>query len=313
MDTLAIVLDGPERLSLSRLALTPPGSDDLVVEIDETAVSAGTERLLFTGAMPDFPGMGYPLVPGYEAIGRVVEVGSAVDGFSPGDRVFVPGARCFGPVRGLFGGAARHLVTPASRVARLDGFPEEEGLLLALAATAYHALSGPLASLPDLVIGHGVLGRLVARIAVALGGEAPVVHETSPQRRGDGVGPVLDPATDDRRDYAAIYECSGDAAGLDRWIGRLRRGGEIALAGFYHAPLSFAFPPAFMREARLRVAAEWLPEDLAAVRRLVVSGALRLDGLITHRAPATDAARAYRTAFGDPACLKMALDWRTLQ
>ena len=35
-----------------------------------------------------------------------------------------------------------------------------------------------------------------------------------------------------------------------------------------------------------------------------------LDGLITHRAPAADAAAAYATAFGDPDCLKMVLDWR---
>ena len=38
------------------------------------------------------------------------------------------------------------------------------------------------------------------------------------------------------------------------------------LAGFYSEPLSFAFPPAFMREARLRVAAEWKPSDLIAVK-----------------------------------------------
>ena len=39
------------------------------------------------------------------------------------------------------------------------------------------------------------------------------------------------------------------------------------LAGFYSEPLSFAFPPAFMREARIRVAAEWRQADLVAVKR----------------------------------------------
>ena len=55
------------------------------------------------------------------------------------------------------------------------------------------------------------------------------------------------------------------------------------LAGFYADRLSFAFPPAFMREARLRIAAQWRPDDLVTVRRLIGDGSLSLDGLITHR------------------------------
>jgi len=82
------------------------------------------------------------------------------------------------------------------------------------------------------------------------------------------------------------------------------------LAGFYSEPLSFSFPPAFMREARIRVAAEWREPDLREAKGLAESGQLSLDGLITHRHPAQDAQAAYRTAFGDPSCLKMILDWR---
>jgi 3-hydroxyethyl bacteriochlorophyllide a dehydrogenase len=82
------------------------------------------------------------------------------------------------------------------------------------------------------------------------------------------------------------------------------------LAGFYSEPLSFSFAPAFMREARIRIAAEWKEPDLIAVTQLVESGRLSLDGLITHRREADHALDAYRTAFGDPACLKMILDWR---
>jgi 3-hydroxyethyl bacteriochlorophyllide a dehydrogenase len=88
-------------------------------------------------------------------------------------------------------------------------------------------------------------------------------------------------------------------------------GGEVVLAGFYDEPMSFTFPPAFMREARIRVAAQWQPADLIAVKNLAESGQLSLDGLITHRFLADDADNAYRTAFSDPRCLKMILDWRT--
>ncbi|SLN57648.1 hypothetical protein ROG8370_02606 [Roseovarius gaetbuli] len=67
---------------------------------------------------------------------------------------------------------------------------------------------------------------------------------------------------------------------------------------------------AFMKEARLRAAAEWSHDDLTATRALVESGALSLAGLITHQALPTDAQQAYRTAFSDPTCLKMILNWK---
>jgi 3-hydroxyethyl bacteriochlorophyllide a dehydrogenase len=121
----------------------------------------------------------------------------------------------------------------------------------------------------------------------------------------------LDAAADPRRDYRRICDVSGDAGIIDQLVGRLAPQGEIVLAGFYAERLSFAFPPAFMREARISIAAQWQPEDLATVLDLVAAGRLSLDGLITHRAKAEEAPRAYQQAFGDPLCLKMILDWRT--
>ncbi len=306
MNTIAVVLTEPERLALTRLALTPPGDADVVVDIAWSGISTGTERLLWSGRMPHFPGMGYPLVPGYESVGRVSAAGPD-SGIAVGEHVFVPGARCFGDVRGLFGGAAARVVVPGARVVSIDQGLGERGVLLALAATAQHAIGN---TPPELIVGHGVLGRLLARLAVAAGG-APTVWERNPDRAEGAAGyAVIDPARDERRDYRVICEVSGDAGLLDTLIGRLAPGGEIVLAGFYSEPLSFAFPPAFMREARIRVAAQWQPTDLVAVKALVEGGRLSLDGLITHRRDATDADAAYRTAFGDPACLKMILDWR---
>lgn len=310
MRTSAVILSGPRELSLSTLGIVPPGAGDLVVEVAHSGISTGTEKLFWSGTMPPFPGMGYPLVPGYEAAGEVVEAGPE-SGFSVGDHVFVPGANCFeGDVRGLFGGASRHLTTPAHRVARIDRGMGAEGALLALAATARHALAGFNTALPDLIIGHGTLGRLLARLTLAAGGPAPTVWETNPARRTGAAGyACIDPADDTRRDYRAIYDASGAKGLLDQLVMRLAKGGEIVLAGFYTEPVAFAFPPAFMKEARFRIASEWTPEDLTATRALIECGALSLSGLITHRSPAADATAAYETAFTHPDCLKMILDW----
>ena len=314
MLTSAVILSGPQSLSIQQLSLTPPGVADVVVKIAHSGISTGTEKLFWSGTMPPFPGMGYPLVPGYEAAGEIVEAGPE-SGFAVGDYVFVPGANCFeandaGPVRGLFGGASQHLVSAASRVTRIDHGFGAQGALLALAATARHAMAGFDRALPDLIVGHGVLGRLLARLTVAAGAPAPTVWETNTARQSGAVGyDVIHPDADPRRNYKAIYDASGAPDMLNTLIGRIARGGEVVLAGFYTAPISFAFPPAFMKEARFRIAAEWAADDLIATRQLVESGALSLDGLVTHSRAAVDAPGAYETAFTDPDCLKMILNW----
>ncbi|WP_213684995.1 chlorophyll synthesis pathway protein BchC [Roseicyclus sp.] len=305
----AVILQGPKTLGVGQLDLTDPGPDDLVVDVRHSGISTGTEKLFWSGEMPPFPGMGYPLVPGYEAAGEVVSAGPGT-GFKVGDVVFVPGANCYGEVKGLFGGAASRLVTAANRVVRIDPALGAEGALLALAATARHALAGMNTRLPELIIGHGVFGRLLARLTIAAGGPAPTVWEINEDRQLGATGySVIHPDADPRRDYGCIYDASGVSSLLDTMVGRLAKGGEIVLAGFYPEPLQFAFPPAFMREARFRIAAEWTREDLIATRDLINHGALSLSGLITHTATAEQAESAYQTAFEDPACLKMILSW----
>jgi 3-hydroxyethyl bacteriochlorophyllide a dehydrogenase len=312
MHTLAVILEAPERLALRSLEMTPVGPTDVVVEIAWSGISTGTEKLLWSGRMPPFHGLGYPLVPGYESVGRISDAGDEALG-RIGDWVFVPGASCYTDAHGLFGGTARRVIVPSARALPIPEHLGEAGVLCALAATALHAIKGGFArreALPDLIIGHGVLGRLLARLTLALGGQPPVVWEVNPARRHGAIGyTVIDPATDTRRDYHAIYDASGDAGLIDELILRLAKGGEIVLAGFYSERVSFTFPPAFIREAHFRVAAEWQPGDLAETRALIECGRLDLRGLVTNRRPARDACDAYPQAFSDPDCLKMVLDW----
>ena len=95
-----------------------------------------------------------------------------------------PARSCFGDVRGLFGGAASR----ARRARR----PRRRRSTRRWASRACcwrwppprcHAIAAPGASLPDLIVGHGVLGRLLARLAVQSGGAPPTVWETQPRAR----------------------------------------------------------------------------------------------------------------------------------
>ena len=326
----ALVVDRPGRVEMRTVSLRAPGPGDVVVRTELTGVSTGTERLLFDGSMPPFPGLSYPLVPGYEAVGTVIDGGD--DAAHPvGTRVFVPGSSHYeGGVAGLFGASAATLVTGSARVAPVGDLAAERATLLALAATAMHALTvgvrrvrpdAPVAlaelaaEAPDLVVGHGTLGRLLARLCVAVGAPAPLVLETNPARADGAVGyEVLHPdaldaaGPDPFRRTVDVSGAGGDH--LDRLVARAARGGRVTLAGFYAERVGFDFAPAFMKEIVVDVAAEWVPEDLSLVLGLASSGALALDDLVSHRASAADAARAYPEAFADAARLKTVLDWR---
>jgi len=210
MKSNAVILEGPRKLALVDVPLVDPGKDDLVVDIKYSGISTGTEKLFWSGDMPPFPGMGYPLVPGYEAAGEIVEA-PAGSGFKVGEHVFVPGANCYDGAFGLFGGSASRLITAPERVSRIDAGLGAQGALLALAATARHAMAGQGKSVPDLIVGHGVLGRLLARLTVAAGAPAPTVWEIDETRRSGAVGyQVIAPDDDPRRDYQCIYDASGN-------------------------------------------------------------------------------------------------------
>jgi 3-hydroxyethyl bacteriochlorophyllide a dehydrogenase len=239
VDTTAVVLEAPERLVLSRLDLSPPVAGDVVVDVDWSGISTGTERLLWSGRMPPFPGMGYPLVPGYESVGRVVEADASEP---PACRRTRLRARCALLRRGPRPVRWRRvpLVVPGRCAPSRSMTPGRAGVLLALAATAQHAIA---AELPELIVGHGVLGRLIARIVVAAGG-TPTVWETDPKRAPAAPRatrcwqPERTPA-----DYRAIIDASGDAAAIwtARHAARARRR-DRARRLLCRTPLSFAFP-----------------------------------------------------------------------
>ena len=315
MKAQAIVFEAPQSIAVRTLELAPMGPRDVEVAVSFSGISTGTERLLWDGTMPPFPGLSYPLVPGYETVGTVAQMGAEVTGLSLGDLVFLPGSYAFQGVQNIFGGSGSRLVVPHERAVKLDAALGVKGVLLALAATAHHVFTvgreGLPLAYPDLIIGHGIMGRLLARMVVAAGKPAPVVWETQAVRQSGASGyGVIHPDDDARKDYRCICDVSGDSGILNRVIPKMAPGGEVVLAGFYKQDLSFSHAMAFMREASIRVAAQWKKHDLDAVVAMFHNGSLPLEGLITHFETPQRAQQAYEVAFGDPQCLKMVIDWR---
>ena len=298
-------------MSIQPVDLKSPSKEDVVIKINYSGISTGTEKLFYNGKMPQFPGMGYPLVPGYESTGEVVQAPKDSN-LKIGDMVFVPGADCYsGSVKSLFGGAAQMIISSPNRLIKIDPTMGCNGALFALAATARHAIAGFGNKMPDVIVGHGVLGRLLARLVMLAGEKPPIVWEKNILRHSGATDyEVVLPEYDERSDYDCIFDVSGDSQILYTLIGRVRKGGEVVLAGFYPERLGFGFAQAFLKEVSLRVSAEFTPEDVATTKLLIEDGSLSFDGLISNVSSAKEANEAYNIAFNNAECLKMVLDWR---
>src|SRR5579872_4770091 len=91
----AVIVE-PYQVAVREVELPPPTSNQILVQTEVSAVSAGTELAVYTGTHqwlkdPNLPDWKFPFRPGYSAAGTVVAVGSDVKGWKAGDRVSFPG------------------------------------------------------------------------------------------------------------------------------------------------------------------------------------------------------------------------------
>ena len=332
--THAIVIPEPNRIELREVELTEPGPDDLVVSTAYTSISAGTERMLLAGRLPH-PMLSFPIVPGYETVGRVVAAGANVPREWLDRWVYVGGARCFVGVNPAWGGQSATLIADHRRVVPLAGVPPEQGVLLALAATALHGIDqlglgsretgdvgssaspNPQPSTPSsrvLVLGQGPVGQIAARLARGRGAWVAVTdREASRLARSQadvlaqaGAAPLAEALGGP---VQAIIEATGSMGALAEALPLLADGGTVLLLGYYDE-LRLPYMPLFLKQARLLTAREWAPGDLQRCHDLIASGALEVGNLITHQLPVEQVSEAYHTALHDPACLKLVMEWQ---
>src|SRR5687767_7651543 len=96
MKTRQATLVEPFNVEIRQVDLPDPGPNQILVECEASAISAGTELAVYTGTHqwlkdPGMPDWKFPFRPGYSAAGRVVAVGSEIKGWQPGQRVSYPG------------------------------------------------------------------------------------------------------------------------------------------------------------------------------------------------------------------------------
>ncbi len=329
MTSRAVVFPEPRRSRVEAVEIPPLADGDVLVEVEYSSLSPGTERWCLTGGLvvPGEPPLAFPHVPGYQAAGTVREAGRSVRGLAPGDRVFSRNCRAPSGWRGSWwGGHVGFHVAPEAAVIKLPkNVSTLEASCLLLAQVGYNGASKPVVRPGDTaaVIGDGLVGLYAAQVLrhrgahVILSGLSGyrldfarrlAADEVFDASRGDFPAHVRDrfPAGVD-----IALETASSAATVRMAAGLLRNGGQLVLNGFYPPPESL-IDWHWLRRKELTV---YCPdsrtrERLEAALALIASGVLRVKDLVTHELPAVDASEAYAKLLGtDAAFLGIALRW----
>src|SRR2546423_9036785 len=235
----------PHEVELRDEVLDPPGPSDIHVRALRSAISHGTEMLVYRGqvdsSLPlDLPTLKgsfeFPIKYGYASVGRVEEVGNSVAGINKGDLVFVHHPH-----------QSEYIVPAASAIGLSQDIDPEIGVFLANLETAVNIAvdSQPRIGTRVVVFGQGVVGLLVTQLlrragiavfavdpiekrrqlAVALGAEVALQPDETLTKQ------LMDRTNGDGADLAV--ELSGNPAALGQAIDCVGFQGPVVAASWY--------------------------------------------------------------------------------
>jgi 2-desacetyl-2-hydroxyethyl bacteriochlorophyllide A dehydrogenase len=234
---------GPRDVAVVAEPVAAPGSGELLVQTVVSAISPGTELLVYRGEAPSgmaldasIDGMRsaarFPLKYGYSTVGRVVALGPGVDEGWRGRLAF-----CLHPHE------SRFLVRADELYPVPDGVSAEDAALYPSAETALTLVMDgrPMVGEHVAVFGQGIVGLMVTALLARFPLASLVTFDLHPLRRrlsrelgaSDAVDPRSTRAAAPRGDCDLTYELSGDPATLDDAIAVTGFCGRVVIGSWY--------------------------------------------------------------------------------
>ena len=314
-----VFFTAPGRVEVRQESLPAPAAGQLLVETVVSAISSGTEMLIYRGQFPKMPvdatiaalacEFEYPLAYGYAAVGRVTEIGAGVAPEWLGRLVF-----SFQPHTTHF------LSTPEAVFPVPNGFSPEAASFLPNMETAVNLVQdgAPILGERVLVLGQGIIGLLTAALLQEFPLQALVSVDCYACRREAsgllGVTISLDPWKPDFSSVARellfpgadlTYELSGNPLALNDAIMLTRFSGRVLIGSWYGEKQTALDLGSSFHRSRIQlissqvstIAPEFSGRWDKARRFEVAWSALRRIGpekWVTHRFPLADAAKAYQ-------------------
>ncbi len=310
--TSCLIFNPPGRVEMTELELPELAGGCALVDTIYSAISPGTETRCLRGQQAGV--MEQRCVPGYQAVGRVVEASADTD-LKPGDLVFFSRAQTSGGLIFFNGTHAKQaMVREEDTVKISDSLNKPETALAALIGIALHGvrLSRVNAGESVAVIGLGLLGQISARIAQSLGAKVAGFDRHSVRvatAQADGIAAFEAAETlatttgADKEGYDVIIDATGvpavipQAVALARelrpWNQPLHRGSRYVIQGSYPEDFCFNYQQVFMKELSILVPRDQTRQDLTDGLAMLQQRELDLSNLVGDAVRPHDAASVY--------------------
>ena len=315
MRSKAVVFPTKNQVEFLEVESSDPGEGDIVVEVTHSWISNGTEGSYLRGERSDGdrPYMDgdplpFPVVAGYQKIGKVISLGDQVEGYEIGQTVFAT----IGRVEGMHHWYAGHVspsVCPQDHVWPIpDGKDPLAYTGLVLMQVGFNAgMRAPVQSGDSaVVIGDGLVGHWTAQTLSMRGAQVALVgrhdqrlahfqkwpnaHLVNSSKSGwleevsslfpDGVHVAVDTV--------------GDISLFESITPLMRRFGHLVSAGFYGVQDCFSLQPPRYSELSIHLVSGWTRERMNQTHRELTEGKLESLSLITHHFDVQEAARAWK-------------------
>ena len=327
MRCAALTFPGVNEIAIGEVELPDLGAQDVLIRTECSFVSTGTERWTLEGRMGRRQdGTSFPLVPGYQKVGRVEAVGPEVTRFEPGQRVLMTKGRIRSGGSAQWGGHMQYSLESESEVYALpDEVPSTAAAALVVLQVGWNNARRPSLSPGDLalVIGDGIIGQFTAQALRARGAEVWLAGrhcmrldlglQWSADRVLDvGEEDLFEAAQSARpggMDIVVETVCRPDDTPL--YLSMLRRRGQLVLAAYHPESNWVDMAPAQDKEITCHTTGGWNRDRMEAALAALARGDFQVTPLITHEVDWRTAPSAYERLVRDRSedALGIAIRW----
>lgn len=311
----AVIFDAPNTVAYRQVDCPEPGPNDVVVRVTHSWISNGTEGSFLRGERiggdtPCRPGdpWPFPVVPGYQKIGIVAQVGAEITDVTVGETVFSAMGKVEGMVSAM-GGHVSPSISPRSQIWKLPpGIDPLAFSGLVLTQVGYNCGTRAAVEVGQgaVVLGDGLVGQWAAQTLAWRGANVVLLGHHEDRLARFVPGPLQHTVDTSHEDWMeavrtllpggaqVLVDTVGSIGAVEALLPLVQRHGHVISAGFYGTNDRLALQPLRMEELSVDMVSGWSLDRMNDTRALIAAGHLETLDLITHRLPASHAADAWQ-------------------